>query len=153
MATPTILIVGAGHVGRAVVELASWLGHRTLVWDDRPELLDSIPGADVVLDTSLEEALQREPVDADTAIVVVTRNVELDVEILPHLLATPAAYVGLMGSARRWRTTRAALAELGIDDADLARVTSPIGLEIHAETPEEIAVSILAEVVGRWRDS
>ena len=148
MATPTIFILGAGHVGRAVAELATWLEIRTVVWDDRAELLAGVECADVLLDAPIAEALDEEPVTAATAVVVVTRNVELDLEILPHLLATGAHYVGVMGSKRRWETTRTQLSELGVAEADLDRINSPIGVEIAAETPEEIAVSILAEIVG-----
>jgi xanthine dehydrogenase accessory factor len=69
------------------------------------------------------------------------------VEGLPALLQTPAAYIGVIGSRRRWETTVKELREAGIAESDLARITSPMGLEIHAETPEEIAVSILAEII------
>lgn len=153
MPAPTLFIVGAGHVGRAVVDLAHWLGHRTVVWDDRAETLGVLENADAVFEGPIAEAIAREPVDPDTAIVVVTRNVNLDVELLPHLLATPAGYLGLMGSQRRWDTTRGKLVEAGMAEADLDRVNAPIGVEIHAETPEEIAVSILAEIIEHRRDS
>ena len=148
MPAPTLFVVGAGHVGRAVVELAHWLGHRTVVWDDRAETLADLEHADRVVGGSIEAAIADAALGPDAAIVVVTRNVELDVALLPHLLATPAAYVGLMGSRRRWETTRARLAEAGVGDDDLGRVRSPIGIEIDAETPEEIALSILSEVVA-----
>ena len=77
-----------------------------------------------------------------------TRNAALDIEIMPTLLATPCAYIGVMGSRRRWATTREALAALGHDDHQLNRVHSPIGMEIGAETPVEIAISIIAEVIS-----
>jgi len=152
MPAPTLFIVGAGHVGRAVVDLAHWLGHRTVVWDDRSETLGTLEHADVVFDESIADAIATETITADTAIVVVTRNVALDVELLPHLLATPAGYVGLMGSNRRWDTTRGKLMAAGVAEGDLARVRSPIGVEINAETPEEIAVSILAEIIEHRRE-
>jgi xanthine dehydrogenase accessory factor len=122
MREPTLLIIGAGHVGRAVCELAQWSGWRPVLWDDRPEQLE-------------------------TAIVVVTRNVELDRAILPPLLRSDAGYIGLMGSSRRWSTTRELLIDDGLDVDVLDRVRTPIGVEIGAETPEEIAISIMAEVV------
>ena len=152
MPTPTLFIVGAGHVGRAVSELAGWLGMRTVIWDDRADMADSAPGEPAAaLSGPISDALAAQPLTAGDSVVVVTRNVSLDLEILPELLATPTGYIGLMGSDRRWSTTRAALLEAGADEADLARVHAPIGLEIHAETPEEIAVSILAEVIGERR--
>jgi xanthine dehydrogenase accessory factor len=150
MPRPTLYVIGAGHVGRAVSDLATWLGFLTVVWDDRSEVLEAVveaEHADVALSGSITEALEEQPITADTSIVVVTRNVALDLEILPQLIATPARYIGLMGSTRRWETTRAGLVELGIGAADLDRIQTPVGLEIHAETPEEIAVSILAAVI------
>ena len=79
--------------------------------------------------------------------VVVTRDTNLDVTNLPHLLATVVGTVGVMGSARRWASTRAALEESGVTSEDLDRVTSPIGMDLGAETPEEIAVSIMAQIL------
>lgn len=151
MPAPLLFIVGAGHVGRAVADLAHWLGHRTVVWDDRAELLDSIEHADARHAGPITDALEAATITASASIVIVTRNVELDVDLLPHILATSAGYVGLMGSHRRWETTRAKLDESGMAAADLDRVRSPIGLEIQAETPEEIAVSILGEVIEHRR--
>jgi xanthine dehydrogenase accessory factor len=82
-----------------------------------------------------------------TAIVLATRGVDVDVAGLPALLATPAAYLGVIGSQRRWMTTRKQLEQAGIPSASLDRVHSPTGLELNAETPEEIAVSIIAELI------
>jgi xanthine dehydrogenase accessory factor len=149
MPTAVVFIVGAGHVGKAVSELASWMGYRTVVWDDRPEVLEGIERAHQTFGESIEAAIGGAALDERSAIVVVTRNVALDVEILPPLLASGAGYLGLMGSSRRWATTRGTLLELGLSEEVLDRVNSPIGVEIGAETPEEIAVSIMAEVVER----
>jgi xanthine dehydrogenase accessory factor len=151
MPTATVFIVGAGHVGTAVSELASWMGYRTVVWDDRPEVLDGVDDSHEALGASIESAIAAAAVDPRTSIVMVTRNVALDLEILPPLLATDASYIGVMGSRRRWATTREQLAATGITDERLDRVHSPIGVEIHAETPEEIAVSIVAEVIEHGR--
>ncbi|NOX31960.1 MAG: XdhC/CoxF family protein, partial [Actinobacteria bacterium] len=148
MPKPTILVIGAGHVGRAVCGLASWLNFRTVVWDDRPAAADGVEDADAKLSGSLTDALSQHEVTAETSVVMVTRNVALDLEILPVLFDTPAKYIGLMGSTRRWETTREGLVKLGIGDDQIARVQAPIGIEIKAETPEEIAVSIIAEVIG-----
>jgi xanthine dehydrogenase accessory factor len=86
-------------------------------------------------------------VHSQTYVVMTTRNVELDVEGLPDLLETPAEFIGVIGSKRRWQTTRKKLLEKGIPEEKLARVVSPIGLELNAETPEEIALSIMAEII------
>lgn len=151
MPTTTIFVVGVGHVGRAVVELATWLGYRVVAWDDRADLAGAAGGPEPVLTGSFIDALVASPIDEHTSVVMVTRNVALDLEIIPALLATRAAYIGLMGSARRWDTTREKLLASGVAADALARVRAPIGVEIHAETPAEIAVSILAEVIGHHR--
>ena len=149
MPAPTIYIVGCGHVGRAVADLAHWLEYRVVATDDRPELAtaEQMPHADVVIGGAITDALSQAPVTPDTHVVVVTRNVDLDLEILPHLVRTEARSIGVMGSNRRWDTTRGRLLESGVTEAELERVIAPIGIELHAETPEEIALSILAEIV------
>jgi len=154
MPTPTIFIVGGGHVGKAVGELAQWLGFRSLIWDDREDLVSELAQNEALgtpLTGEAGAALVEASLTANDAIVLVSRNVALDVEIIPLALATSAGYVGLMGSIRRWQTTRSKLEELGLADLDLSRIHTPIGLEINAETPEEIAVSVLAEVTSHRR--
>jgi xanthine dehydrogenase accessory factor len=146
---PTVLVIGCGHVGRAVADLAHWLGYRVVVTDDREELVtaDHIPHADVYLPGSIQNALAKHKVTRNTFITVVTRNVMVDRELLPHLIKTPAPFIGIMGSKRRWQTTRKMLLEDGVSEADLARFHSPLGLELNAESPAEIAVSIIAEII------
>lgn len=146
----TVLVIGAGHVGRAVVELAHWLGYRTVVVDERAEMVteEAIPLADVRFAGSVADALAAHPVTGTTSVVVVTRSHELDAQITPLLLATPARYIGVMGSKRRWEATRQALGAAGAPGGMLERIHQPIGLEIGAETVEEIAVSIMAQVIA-----
>jgi xanthine dehydrogenase accessory factor len=153
MPSPVVYVVGCGHVGRAVVDLAHWLGFRVVATDDRPEVAtrEQLPLADTVICGTIADALAAEPVTAETHVVVVTRNMKVDLDVLPHLLATPARSIGVMGSTRRWNETRNALLAAGVDGDALARVHAPIGLELHAETPEEIAVSVLAEIVALRR--
>jgi xanthine dehydrogenase accessory factor len=153
MPTPTVYVVGCGHVGKSVVELAHWMGFRVIATDDRPDLATSseLPLADGTVSGHITEALKQFPITAETHVVVVTRNMAIDLELLPHLVATPARSIGVMGSARRWDETRTALLAAGAAATDLNRITAPIGLELHAETPEEIAVSILAEIVSLRR--
>ncbi len=153
MPDPKLLIVGAGHVGQAVAELADWLDFDTLVWDDRDEILDDLPALDAAVATygSIGDVLAANPLTHRDAVVIVTRNVSVDLEVLPALLRTTAGFVGLMGSTRRWQTTRTALAESGVSTEDLDRVKTPIGVEINAETPAEIAVSVLAAVIAQRR--
>jgi len=154
MPHPQLFVIGAGHVGTAVGELGHWLGFRTVVWDDRPELVAVAEASDAVDSAAtgpISEFVASQTIGANDSIVIVTRNVALDLELLPVLLGTNALYVGLMGSQRRWDTTRERLAELGVDEASMGRVQAPIGIEIAAETPAEIAVSILAEVIAQRR--
>lgn len=150
---PTVLVIGCGHVGSAVVDLAHWLGYRTAATDDRVELVtaDALPNADILLPGPIEDALAAEPITRDTAVVVVTRSSEVDATVLPLLLAGPARYVGVMGSERRWRVTRDALIASGVAADALDRVHAPIGIEVGAETLEEIAVSIMAQVIATSR--
>ena len=146
----TVYIVGAGHVGRAVADLAHWIGYRTIVVDERADRLsdDAMPNADVRHVGSLADALEAHPIDEHTSVVVVTRSHELDVEITPLLLSTPAAYIGVMGSKRRWEVTSQELLANGVDEHALSRIHNPIGLDIEAESVEEIAVSILSQIIA-----
>lgn len=153
MSRPTVLVVGCGHVGRAVIDLAHWLGFRVVALDDRADLADpaDVPNADVLVAGTIGDALAAAPVDNQTHAVLVTRSVALDVEAIAPLLATPVRSIGVMGSVRRWVTTSGKLRDSGVDDADLARINSPIGVEINAETPEEIALSIMSQIIAERR--
>lgn len=145
----TLLIVGCGHVGQALADLAHWLGYRVVVTDDRVELAtpEHVPHADVYLPGPIEEALAANPITRNTYVALVTRNVMIDREVLPRLVASPAPYVGIIGSKRRWAETKRLLQRDGLSEKDLERFHSPLGLELNAETPEEIAVSIMAEII------
>jgi xanthine dehydrogenase accessory factor len=144
-----MVIVGGGHVGRAVARLGSWLGFRVVVCDDRTEIsnLDTIPDADQVFNDPLFAIQQEIRVTPWTYFILTTRSVEIDVVILPEILKREASYVGVIGSKRRWSTTRNKLIELGVAKEEIEKIHSPIGLNINAETPEEIAVSIMAQVI------
>ena len=146
----TVVVVGAGHVGRAVVHLASWLGYRVVVSDDRKDLCtpEASPGADLYLPVPLELLPEAIEIGPQTYLVLVTRGVEVDVVGLPPLLETDAPYIGLIGSQRRWAHCQEKLREAGVTEEQINRITSPIGLDIHAETPDEIAVSIMAEIIA-----
>ena len=147
MNSASLLIIGAGHVGRAVCELAQWSGWDVHLWDDRPEQLEELDAAVTSHYGEFSQAIADIPLDARSAIVMVTRNVPLDVELIPAVVKQPATYIGLMGSARRWSTTKKLLIDAGCSEDQISRISTPIGLEIGAETPEQIAISIMAEVV------
>ena len=153
MPPETLLVVGCGHIGRKVADLARWLGFRVVATDDRTELVtpELIPGAEVLAPGPITEVMERYPITSRTAVVVVTRNIAVDLEVIPPLLAAGPGYIGVMGSRRRWDTTRAALTDLGVDDEALEGIHTPVGIDLGAETPEEIALSIMAEVVAEMR--
>jgi xanthine dehydrogenase accessory factor len=146
---PTLLIVGGGHVGKAVAHLARWLNFHVAVSDDRVEFCtpEANPDADVFYPVKLSELPEHMPITPQTFIVLTTRGSNVDVEGLPALLDSPAAYIGVIGSRRRWAVTRKALQDAGVAEEKLDRVYSPMGLELNAETPEEIAVSMMAEII------
>jgi len=145
----TLVVIGGGHVGKAVVHLAKWLGFKVAVNDDREEFCnpESVPGADVYYPVSMAELPNRLNMTNQTYLVLTSRGSAIDAKGLPSLLESDAAYIGVIGSKRRWLTTVKALKDQGISDELIAKVHSPIGLELNAETPEEIAVSIMAEIL------
>ncbi|MCP4958057.1 MAG: XdhC family protein, partial [Actinomycetia bacterium] len=119
MPQSTVFVIGLGHVGKAVIELAKWLGHRVIGWDDRSELAaeaESMVDGAVVLSGDLADVVSRHPIDDQTRVVMATRHTGIDTELLPILLATPAPYIGLMGSTRRWANTRGKLTEAGLSE-------------------------------------
>jgi len=150
---PDLVVVGGGHVGRAVVFLAKWLGFRVILSDDREQYCtpDYAPEADEYIHCKLEELPDRYPFSADTAVVLATRNNQVDIRGLPEILAAPSSYIGVISSRRRWKLTRDELIQAGITENDLDSIHAPIGLDINADTPEEIALSILAEVIQSIR--
>jgi xanthine dehydrogenase accessory factor len=149
---PTVVVVGAGHVGRPIVHLAKWLGFRVVVSDDREELCtpEETPGADLYLPIPMSQIPEQLSLGSRTFLVLVTRGSEVDIEGLPALLETDVPYIGLIGSKRRWAHTQEKLIENGISTETLERIKSPIGLFIHAETPNEIAISIMAEIIDHY---
>lgn len=152
--SPTLLIIGMGHVGKALAELGKWGGFRVIASDDRADLCnpDVLPGMDGYAVCKPAEIAQHARITRQTYIAAVTRGLPVDIDLIPALLKTPSPYIGVIGSRRRWAlTARALKTERGLTDADLERVHAPIGLELNAETPKEIAVSILAEIILQRR--
>lgn len=145
----TLVVVGAGHIGRALTHLGHWLGFRVVLSDDRAELCnaEAAPGADEYICAPIAELARRFRFDRDTYIAMPTRGMPLDVDGLPHLLEVPHAYLGVIGSRRRWATAVKHLESQGVPREKLERVYAPMGLELQAETPEEIALSVMAEIL------
>jgi len=146
---PTLIVIGAGHVGKAVVHLAKWLGFHVAVSDDRAEFCtpEATPGADAYYPVEMSKLTEHLTISKRTFIVITSRGSSVDALGMPGLLASNAGYIGVIGSRRRWATTVKALKAAGVGDEAIEKVHSPMGLELQAETPEEIAVSIMAEVL------
>ncbi|HRY79635.1 MAG TPA: selenium-dependent molybdenum cofactor biosynthesis protein YqeB [Spirochaetia bacterium] len=158
---PRLLLVGAGHVNLAVARAAAPLGFRIAVVDDRPDLVtaERFPMASELFSgPTLREALGAAlPADSALAasvpaegnsVLIATASHASDEEALRHCIDKPCAYLGMLGSRRKTRVLLSRLAESGVPEEALARVRAPVGLDIGAETPEEIAVSILGEILA-----
>lgn len=144
-----LVIVGGGHVGHALATIGEIVGFAVTVIDDREEFAnrDRFPMAEHVICAEVEDALDGIELDANTYVVLVSRGHRVDEDALRHSVGRGAAYVGMIGSRRRTGTVLRHLLEEGFERAALEAVSTPIGLDIGAETPEEIAVSILAEMI------
>jgi xanthine dehydrogenase accessory factor len=143
-------IFGGGHVSRRIVPLASLVDFSVEVIDDRPEFCmpEDFPEADAVHHLAFEEVMNNLSVDEFSYLVIVTRGHIHDKTVLSQALRTNARYVGMIGSRRKKEIVFKALLEEGFTREDLARVYSPIGLDIGAQTPAEIGVSIVAELIA-----
>jgi xanthine dehydrogenase accessory factor len=146
-----LVIAGAGHVGQAVADLAARVDFDVWVLDDRAQYAnrERFPRAAAIRVGPFEETIPGVPLDDHAFALIVTRGHGHDQEALGLLAATGAGYVGLIGSKRKIKLIFEALREAGMDDASLARVAAPVGLEIGSESVEEIAVSIVAELIAR----
>jgi xanthine dehydrogenase accessory factor len=151
---PHLVILGAGHVGKTLAKLARFTGFRVTVVDDRAEFAnqENIPDANDLIVHEFERAFEQVPVGSGTFIVVATRGHNHDLDAVRAALATPAYYIGLLGSKRKKALLRRSLADSGFSPADIDRVIIPVGMEIDSVTPEEIAVSIMAQIIQRRRE-
>ena len=149
-AAATLLVIGIGHVGKALAELGKWAGYRVVISDDREAFCNPtyLPNMDGYVVCKPGQITEHTTVNVRTYVAAVTRGLPVDIDLIPALLATDAAYIGLIGSRRRWAITAKQLQEeRGLTDEQIGRVYAPIGLELNAETPQEIAVSILAQII------
>jgi xanthine dehydrogenase accessory factor len=149
---PRLLVAGSGYVAQALARLAVPLGWRVTLLDDRSEFVRSaqLPdGVETLIGEMAEHLVERHP-DPMTAIVIVTRGHRADQEVLRAALGTTAGYVGMIGSVSKVRAIFRNLLRDGVTAETLARVHAPIGLDLRAETPDEIALSIAAELL-LWR--
>lgn len=146
----TVYIFGAGHVGVCVAHLASYVDFRVVVIDDREEFANQgrIPDADEVIAVeSFDNFFSRDNLDADSYVVIVTRGHAHDRTVLTQVLRTGAGYIGMIGSRRKTNLIYQALLKEGFSQDDLDRVYTPIGLPIGGETPQEIGMSIVSEMI------
>ena len=150
-----LIIFGGGHIGRSLSKIAPGAGFTVTVVDDRQEYAHPgrFPDDVRTLSKSWSDAFAELHVKQSTSIVIVTRGHESDREVLRQAMTTPARYIGMIGSGRKVTATYARLQEEGVPIALLKRVHAPIGLEIGAVTAEEIAVSIVAELIQVRRGS
>ncbi len=144
-----VLIFGAGHIAVYVSKLAKMVGFKVTVIDDRKQFAnqDRFPEADETIAEDTEKTLSQLKIIPSTYIIVVTRGHLKDEEVLGSVIRSNAAYIGMIGSRKKNATVFQHLEEQGISARELKKVHAPIGMGIGAQTPEEIAVSIIAEII------
>jgi xanthine dehydrogenase accessory factor len=149
VSNPVLYVFGGGHVSRQIVPLANLVGFHVEVIDDRAEFVQpaNFPAARAVRQLSFQKVMEQLPIDPSSFLVIVTRGHIHDKTVLAQALKSRAGYIGMIGSRRKRELIYRSLLDEGFSNEDLARVHSPIGLKIGAETPEEIAVSIVAELI------
>jgi xanthine dehydrogenase accessory factor len=151
--SPQLLILGGGHIAKQIVKMASILGYNTTVVDDRPFFANTarFPEADQVVCQDFNGFIKDVKTSPDTFVVIVTRGHQHDLECLREVVDKPSAYIGMIGSRRKVKEVLKQLESEGVSAEKLNKVYSPIGIDIGSETSEEIALSILAEIVSVWR--
>jgi|YelNatPaOPRAMG01_1025707.scaffolds.fasta_scaffold00030_3 xanthine dehydrogenase accessory factor len=148
-----LVVFGAGHVGAAIARMGAMLGFWVTVVDDRPGFAseERIPEAHQFVEASYPEAIQRMTFDRHTYAIIVTHGHGHDDEVLRALADKELAYLGMIGSRRKVQVAFENLRQAGVPEERIARVRAPMGLDIGAETPEEIAISVLAEIIALRR--
>ena len=153
-AAPRLFIFGGGHIGIPLAKMASLADFKIVVVDDRPEYAtnERFPDAAEVIVSDFESSFEKLKVAPGSFIVIVTHGHKGDETVLEGALKTPAKYIGMIGSKTKNEAVFSHLLAKGFTQADLARVHAPIGLHIRAQTPEEIAVAILGEMIQVRRE-
>jgi len=149
-----LLILGAGHIARPLATMAKMVGYEVTVVDDRPSFANSnrFSTADTIICNDFERAIDAVNINPQTFIVIITRGHRYDKVCLRKVINLSASYIGMIGSRKRVKALMAELEEEGVPSEKLQKMYSPIGLKIKAETPEEIAVSILSELIKVQRE-
>ncbi len=151
--SPMVYIFGAGHIARSVVKITSMVGLNTTVIDDRPQFAnrEGFPDATEVIVSEFADAFEKINFGPTSSIVIVTRGHRNDQFVLSKAVRTRASYIGLIGSKAKITRIFRAIADEGVDPERLRAVKAPIGLNIGARSPEEIAVSIAAQLIAHRR--
>jgi xanthine dehydrogenase accessory factor len=146
---PTLVMVGGVHIAVALASLAKTLGYHTIVIDPRRAFGsdERFPHADQLITAWPDKALAQIELTPETAVALLTHDPKIDDPALKIVLNSPAFYIGALGSRKTHAKRRQRLEQMGFDEASIARIHAPIGLDIGAQSPEEIALSILAEIV------
>ncbi len=147
---PTLLIFGAVHVAQALCRFAKQLGFRVIVSDARAKLAtrDRFPEADEIIQAWPDDALQNLTIEPNTYVAILTHDPKFDEPALVGTLDTAARYIGAVGSRKTNRDRRQRLIDAGVSEDKISRIRGPVGLDIGADTPEEMAISILAEIIA-----
>lgn len=149
-----LLILGAGHIALPLATMAKIVGYEVTVVDDRPSFANSarFSTADTIICNEFEQAIEGVNINSQTFVVIITRGHRYDKECLRKVIYQPASYIGMIGSRKRVKALLSELEEEGVPSKLLQKIYSPIGIKIGAETPEEIAVSILGELIKVQRE-
>jgi xanthine dehydrogenase accessory factor len=147
---PRLVVFGAGHVGAKIAQAAAFAGWRVTVVDDRADFADAarLPFAERAIVCDFHEVASAVPLDGDTYAVIATRGHQHDVVLAGQLAPRPLRYLGMLGSRRKVAMTAKVLREWSVSEADVAQIHAPVGISIGADTPEEIAVSVVAEMIS-----
>lgn len=151
---PRLIVFGAGHVGARIAEAATFAGWRVTVVDDRADFADKarLPFAERAVVCDFHDVASAVALDADAYVVIATRGHQHDVVLAGQVAPLPLRYLGMLGSRRKVALTARVLREWGVDEDAIERMHAPVGLPIGADTPEEIAVSVVAEMIAVRRD-
>jgi xanthine dehydrogenase accessory factor len=146
---PTLLIAGAGHIAQPLAEQGHLMGFQVVVCDDRDDLLsrERFPHADELLAMDFAHFARQVSITSRTYVVIVTRGHQHDTTVLRQAVSAPAAYIGMIGSRNKVRKVFEDLLDDGVPEEKLAQVHAPVGLRTGGQTPAEIALSIMAEIV------